>query len=225
MTEAPDWPSLFDARDLAEVFADKLAPGDREEGTMTELPADEDQADEPELDEPELDELPARMVWVPVYDTTGGLLDGMPISTFGIASNHEGVPVPEAGGEIIDTGIAELVALLNRAGVETVQSCHDLGQAGRLVAGFESDDEDAEVVARLYQPDEDTRFGCVVVTWDTFPKVGPMLPGHWVDSQAQNFTNGWLITASPRARFVSIVFPWSDLAEFTASVKAALSPG
>ena len=218
MTEAPDWAGLFAARDLAGAFADNLAPGDREEGIMAEPDQDELTADE-DQDEP-------RMVWLPVLDTTGFVLS-MPISPFGTASGHEGVPVPEAGGAIIDTEIAELVALLNRAGVETVQSCQDLAaEAGRLVAGFtdEEDGDDAEIIVRVYQADEETRFGCVVVTWETFPKVGPLLPGRWVDSQAQNY-NGWLLTVSPRARFVSIVFPWSELTAFTASVRAALSPG
>jgi len=169
------------------------------------------------------------ILWMPVLDTTGML--SMPVSTFG-TGNHgdgEGVPVPEAGGALIDRDIAELVALLNRADVETVQSCQDLGTGECLVAEDDSeDDDDAGIVARLYKAE--TRLGCVVVTWESFPAVGrllPPLPGwppgaRWPDSQVQ-ISGGWLFTVSPNARFVSIVFPWACLAAFTESVRAELA--
>ena len=161
------------------------------------------------------------VVWLPVLDLTGGWLEAMPLSTFGTATDHEGVPVPEADGAVIDTGIAELVALLNRAGVETVQSCHDVSGgsgSGRLVA--EDGDED-EIVVRLYEADDDTWFGCIVVQWDQFPKVGRLLPGGpWPDALPY-LPDGWLFTASPNARYMSILFPWRDLERFTASVRAA----
>ena len=65
-----------------------------------------------------------------------------------------------------------------------------------------------------------------MVGWDEFPKVGRVLPpwpnvpgGRWLDRI--NHTSGWLSSASPNARYVSILFPWRDLAAFTEAVRAA----
>jgi hypothetical protein len=76
------------------------------------------------------DSEPQQISWEPVLDQTGDDLEPMRLITFGIARHTgDGVPVPEAGGALIDRDIAELVALLNRAGVKTMQSCHDIGDA------------------------------------------------------------------------------------------------
>ena len=57
-----------------------------------------------------------------MLDQTGDDPEPMRLITFGMARHTgDGVPVPEAGGALVDRGIAELVALLNRAGVKTMQ--------------------------------------------------------------------------------------------------------
>jgi hypothetical protein len=166
----------------------------------------------------------SRISWVPVLDETGDDLDSMRLDTFGLARHVEGgVPVPEAGGALIDRDIAELVALLNRAGVRTFQSCHDIGDAcgygrelGPLVASAEEDDNEWYLYLDRAEGDA-MRYGCIVVEWDQFPKVGPLLP--WTGDA------GWLFSASPDARFVSILFPWRDLEKWTAVLKAGSGSG
>lgn len=169
-----------------------------------------------------------QIAWVPVLDLTDEdiPLGQMPLTTFetGAHGDEEGVPVPEAGGAVIDKEIAELVALLNRAGVTTFQSCQDIGRSAELGALVAEDD--GEDSCQLRGPDGDeVRFGCIVVEWDQFPKVGPLLPpmpripgGRWPDRI--NRTDGWLFSASPNARYVSILFPWSDLARWIEALKA-----
>jgi len=168
--------------------------------------------------------------WVPVL----GMLEPMPLTTFETGGGHDGVPVPEAGGAVIDKEIAELVALLNRAGIKTFQSCQDIGAnfrdfgGGPLRAVEVEGEEDGEFWTDYQPAGEELRYGCIVVEWDQFPKVGRVLPpwknmpgGRWLDRI--NHNTGWLFSASPNARFVSILFPWRDLDAFTASVKAAIA--
>lgn len=153
--------------------------------------------------------------WVPVVDKTGAVLEGMPLHTFGLAGDHETVPVPEAGGAEVDREVAGLVALLNRAGVRTFQSCQaatDWAEVGPLAAESGEDGEGC------YLGPAGLRYGCVVVEWDQYPKLAGLLPRHVGRSR-----DGWLVTVlrDGGRLFVSVLFPWPDLAEFTASVKAA----
>ena len=176
------------------------------------------------------DSEPQQISWVPVLDQTGDDLEPMRLITFGIA-RHTGdaVPVPEAGGALIDRDIAELVALLNRAGVRTMQSCHDIGDAcgdgcelGPLVATGEEDDDNWYTwIDRA--GGEAVRFGCIVVEWDQFPALGAVLPRYYESGN----NSGWLVSVHRDLRldkwYVSVLFPWSDLAEWTAALKDAIA--
>src|SRR2546430_187209 len=124
---------------------------------------------------------PPAIGWVPVLCDPDEFMETMPLTTFGIGSDHEdeGVPVPEAGGAVIDRDIAELVALLNRAGIRTFQSCHDIRHGAVVgpqeVGWAEGEDEDVDYFM-LEDAGEAGRYGCIVVEWAEFPKVGPVLP-------------------------------------------------
>jgi hypothetical protein len=171
-----------------------------------------------------------QISWVPVLDQTGDDPEPMRLITFGIARHTgDGVPVPEAGGVLIDRDIAELVALLNRAGVRTMQSCHDIGDAcgdgyelGPLVATGEEDDDNWYMwIDRA--GGEAVRFGCIVVEWDQFPALGAVLPRYYESGN----NSGWLVSVHRDLRldkwYVSVLFPWSDLDMFTDAVKAQIA--
>lgn len=72
--------------------------------------------------------------WVPVLSDPHEPMDTVPLTTFetGQHEEDEGVPVPEADGAVIDRDIARLVALLNQAGIQTFQSCHDIRHDAEL---------------------------------------------------------------------------------------------
>ena len=107
-------------------------------------------------------------------------------------------------GVLIDPDIAELTALLNRAGIETVQSCQDIG-----------DEDDREVDPDL------PRIGIIVVAWETFPALAAMLRPALAElgpfSAPEHNTNGWLYVAHGDAKYVSILFPFRDLDVFTSA--------
>ena len=172
------------------------------------------------------DSEPQQISWVPVLDQTGDDPEPMRLIPFGIARHTgDGVPVPEAGGALIDRDIAELVALLNRAGVRTMQSCHDIGdgcELGPLVATGDEDDDNWYMWIDL-AGGEAARFGCVVVEWDQFPALGAVLPRYYESGN----NSGWLVSVHRDLRldkwYVSVLFPWSDLAEWTAALKDAIA--
>jgi hypothetical protein len=127
-----------------------------------------------------------------------------PLTTFGLGGWHGGeqVEIPELGITGVDSEIAPLVLALNRAGIETVQSCQDIGGATG------PDPLWGENVPRI---------GAVAVTWEAFPKLAQMLPGTGPGS-------GWLfsvdVNGSPGLS-VSVLFPWRDAGAFLAAVEAA----
>ena len=75
----------------------------------------------------------------------------------------------------IDTDIAELVVLLNRAGIRTSRSCHYIRQYAEL-GPMEAIKDDQENVCLGKPPGDGMRYGCIVVEWSEFPKIGPVLP-------------------------------------------------
>jgi hypothetical protein len=91
------------------------------------------------------------------------------------------------------------VALLNRAGIETFQSCQDIGPDAVIYSEFEDD----EITVNLYAKDEETRYCCIVVTWDQFPKVGRVLPGLWIDRVNHYGTGGYSRPARTRGMSLS----------------------
>ena len=70
---------------------------------------------------------------------------------------------------------------------------------------------------------EAVRFGCIVVEWDQFPALGAVLPRYYESGNS----SGWLISVHRDLRldkwYVSVLFPWSDLAEWTAALKDAIA--
>jgi hypothetical protein len=167
-----------------------------------------------------------QITWLPVLNETGGWLGTMPLSTFGLLTKHEAVPVPEAEGALVDRDLAELVALLNRAGVRTLQSCqdignrHDLGPRSAEVVGENEDGDFVRFLMRFHPAD--LRYGCVVVKWEQFPALSALLPRY-----VGHGNGGWLLSVqrdiSPGHLYVSVLFPWGDLDRFIASVKAGAS--
>src|ERR1700721_1294081 len=132
-----------------------------------------------------MSEQPPGIAWVPVLDTSGEDLERMHLHTFGMGGDHPTVPVAEAGGAPVDVEIAELVALLNRAGVTTFQACQDIeagfSEIGPLVATVDDD-------YLYFESDRDAvRFGCIVVEWDQFPRTARILPER---------RDGWLFSAT-----------------------------
>jgi hypothetical protein len=146
---------------------------------------------------------PDGIGWLPVLGE-----EGHPLTTFGIAGWHGGeqADIAELGLTGIDAEIAPLVLALNRAGIETVQSCQDLG--GQTSPG------------QLWD-DSVPRIGAVVVTWETFPGLRQMLAG--LDTGVDS---GWLFSvndvSSAAGLFVSVLFPWRDAAAFLAAVGRAV---
>jgi hypothetical protein len=148
---------------------------------------------------------PEGIGWLPVLGE-----EGHPLTTFGLGGWHDGeqVDVPELGLAGVDSEIAPLVLALNRAGIETVQSCQDLGGAtspGPLWG------------------DRVPRIGAVVVTWETFPSLRQMLAG-----LGTGVDSGWLFSVSDVSSgaglFVSVLFPWRDAEAFLAAVEGLALP-
>jgi hypothetical protein len=139
--------------------------------------------------------------WLPVLGE-----EGHPLTTFGIGGWHSGeqAEVPELDLTGVDSEIAPLVLALNRAGIETAQSCQDLGGAtGPAPLG--------ESVPRI---------GAVVVTWETFPKLRRMLASAGLHT---GLSSGWLFSvndvSSAAGLYVSVLFPWRDAEAFLAAVE------
>jgi hypothetical protein len=146
--------------------------------------------------------------WLPVETETDSEYapPEFPLSTFG-GGWHEDAssePVPELPGTpSLDPEIVPLVLALNRAGIETIQSCQDIG-------GATSPDP-------VPLPDEVPRFGCVVVRWDVFPALHRLLMTDTPHGPVHASREGWLFSACSDFTgppFVSVLFPWRDLGTF-----------
>jgi hypothetical protein len=137
-----------------------------------------------------------NIAWIPHIAEQGYWLSGCLFTTFGTAQhagNGDQVAVPELGitdAWGLDPEIAPLIIALNRAGVETVQSCQDISSF------FEGD---------VY--DDTVRMGIILVGWEDFPKVKRTLP---LGASGEGQGDGWLFAASPDADYVSVLFPWRD---------------
>lgn len=153
-----------------------------------------------------------EIVWLPHDAGTGddgepGWLPAVPFTTFGTGSHAGGdglvyvddLTGPEIGPSGrrnsygLDPEIADLVVALNKAGIETVQSCQEIT------------DEAAEYLTDI------PRMGIVVVTWAAFPKVAATLPGMVTGNNFDREAgSGWLFAAHLNAKYVSVIFPWRD---------------
>jgi hypothetical protein len=141
--------------------------------------------------------------WLPLVTEDD---EHFPVTTFGLAGWHDAAPVdlPELGATEVDSEIAPLVLALNRAGIETFQSCQDLGG-----------------VTHGHWPEDVPRIGAIVVSWEVFPKLWQLM----ARAKLGGDHSGWLCSvtdASPLSRgrlFVAALFPWSDLAAFTAAAE------
>ena len=59
--------------------------------------------------------------------------------------------------------------------------------------------------------------GIVVVAWETFPALAELLAKSSLGKiMGESNATGWLFVAHSDAKHVSVLFPWRDVAEFTA---------
>jgi hypothetical protein len=153
------------------------------------------------------EEIPAEEItaWWPLTTEDDGYF---PVSTFGLAGWHDsaGVDLPELDAAGVDSEIAPLVLALNRAGIETFQSCQDIGG-----------------VTRGHWPEDVPRIGAIVVSWAVFPKLWQLM----ARARLGGDHSGWLcnVTDAGMLRsgrlYVAVLFPWGDLDAF---IKAATDP-
>jgi hypothetical protein len=140
--------------------------------------------------------------WLPLLGE-----EGHPLTTFGIVGWHGGeqVGLPELGLTGVDAEIAPLVLALNQAGIQTVQSCQDLGGATGPGPAW------GEGVPRI---------GAVVVAWETFPRLRQMLASAGLST---GMDSGWLFpvndVSNAAGLFVSVLFPWRDAGAFLAAAQ------